>query len=529
MPSLVNVKVKGHTYVYESTSYREGGKAKNRRRTVGKVDPDTGERHFYADYIEEMRAVGTPVDVPASQPAYSAGDVRGSAILEAGLTHLLSEAAEGLGLLPALRDAAPRHWAELFAMACHLVANNEAMMHVEEWAASSDMLPVGDLGSRRISELLAAVDAGQRARFYELWCEARSDAELLAMDITSASSYSELIDDVEWGHNRDGEALPQVNVCMLVGVTSRLPVYQVVYAGSIRDVSTLDATMDSMREITGGRPVTTVADKGFYSKRNMLALLDGPTERRFIASVPFTAGFANALVASESKDIDRPEKTIVLGGSSMRAVSKERAFYGRGDVHAHVFYNAVKAAQKREDILAGVAVLRDEALAGPEAASTSAAHKKFLNIRRSKAAESGWTVSIKDGAVEAAVGNAGWLVLISNCVADAKEAISIYRAKDVVEKGFEHLKDDLDLGRLRVHGQERMQSKVFVGFIALVLMSHIHKVMLDNGLYKRMTLRQLTRQLRKHRVQVIRGERVMYPPSKTQKEIYAAFGVEPPV
>jgi hypothetical protein len=32
--------------------------------------------------------------------------------------------------------------------------------------------------------------------------------------------------------------------------------------------------------------------------------------------------------------------------------------------------------------------------------------------------------------------HAGWMVLISNHVKDAAEALGIYRAKDVVEKGF---------------------------------------------------------------------------------------------
>ena len=60
--------------------------------------------------------------------------------------------------------------------------------------------------------------------------------------------------------------------------------------------------------------------------------------------------------------------------------------------------------------------------------------------------------------------NAGWLVTVSNHIQDASEAIRIYRDKDVVEKGFLRLKNSLGLGRLRVHSQQAMGSKVFVGF-----------------------------------------------------------------
>jgi hypothetical protein len=53
--------------------------------------------------------------------------------------------------------------------------------------------------------------------------------------------------------------------------------------------------------------------------------------------------------------------------------------------------------------------------------------------------------------------------------------------------------------------------------------------MLGHGLYKKHTAKQLMRALAKQRVQVIDGQRIMFPASKTQKEIYTAFGVTPPV
>jgi hypothetical protein len=527
MASIVEVPVGRHTYLYESVSRREGKKVVNDRRCIGKVDPETGQRHFKADYIEEMRAAGTPLEVAPTQKVFSADDIRASAVLEAGLTHLLAESAERIGLLPALRDALPGIWPEVFALACFLVANNEAVMHASDWVGRVDMAPCGSLDSRRISELLASVEASERNRFYELWCKTRSEAEFLALDITSTSSYSALIEDVEWGHNRDGEHLPQINICMLMGVTTRLPVYQTVYAGSIRDVSTLDSVTAAFSAITHGAPVTTVTDKGFYSKRNMRAML-AQSGRRFLAAVPFTSAFAKGQVDGERKDIDCAANTIVVGADSMRAVTKLRSLEGHR-LYTHIFYSAKKAHGCREDVLATVAVLRDEALADPERCAGSDAHTRYLNIRRSKRAAEGWTVSIREDVIEAALGYTGWLVIVSNCVSDAREAISIYRAKDVVEKGFMHLKDDMDLGRLRVHGQERMQSKVFVGFIALILLSHIHSVMLEHKLYKRFTAKQLMRALAKQRVQVIDGQRIMLPPSKTQKDIYAAFGVKPPV
>lgn len=121
------------------------------------------------------------------------------------------------------------------------------------------------------------------------------------------------------------------------------------------------------------------------------------------------------------------------------------------------------------------------------------------------------------------------MVLISNHVSDTKEALMIYRDKDVVEKGFLRLKHSLDLSRLRVHREESMQNKLFVGFLALILISQIHTVMLDQELYRKMMMKKLIMTLSKLRLQEIKGTRILFPLTKDQKVIYKAFGVDEPV
>jgi transposase len=103
--------------------------------------------------------------------------------------------------------------------------------------------------------------------------------------------------------------------------------------------------------------------------------------------------------------------------------------------------------------------------------------------------------------------------------------MQIYRAKDVVEKGFLRLKRSLDLGRLRVHSENRMLNKVFVGFIALILLSELDRVMSEKGLYRNMTMQQMIRLLSKLRAVYVDGSRIVYPVTKEQRQIFDAFGV----
>jgi len=519
-----------HRYIFEGQSYRDAnGKPRNKRVAIGKIDLKTGQRVYKQEYLARMKIAGTPVKQPTSVKEFSVDDVRMSQIKEYGLFYLLKEIGVRSGLLDSLAGAMPDLWQEVFTLACHLVSTGDPFMHCSDWVNDTATLPVGSMSSQRISKITALITAEMRDGFYTRWCARRAEEEYLALDITSTSSYSEFIDDVEWGYNRDGEELPQVNICMLMGEKSRLPIYQVVYAGSLRDVSTLEATLSLFDGVTGGRPMLAVMDKGFYSKRNVDRMLFPVAGRKFIIAVPFTSNFARKQVEDERDGIDNIRNAVVICGDSMRVVTKDATWDGKHNVFTHIYFVPAKAFRKREELFAHVAVLREEAYASPEKCINSEEHGKYLSIQKSDSADGGYTVGIQEEALNAKLGTAGWLVLVSNDVADAKKALRIYRAKDVVEKGFWRLKCDLDLGRLRVHGQDRMQNKVFIGFVSLVLLSAINGVMVDKKLYEKMTMKQLLRRLSKLRIQEISGNRVLFPVSKTQKEIYEAFDMDVPV
>lgn len=529
MSFLFEQKVGKHIYIYECTSFRnENGAPRNKRVPVGKIDTKTGEKVFKDSYIARMKEEGNPLVLQDDAKQFSISDVRQSSVREYGLFHLLRTIAQRNGLIEALSKAFSGMWREIFMLAAFLVTTDDPFMLCCDWIESTEGFPVGDMSSQRISELLDAIEPEYREEFYKVWCALRSDKEYLALDITSTSSYSELIDDVEWGYNRDKEHLPQVNICLLMGEESMLPIYQTTYSGSIKDVSTLNTTLSALGAITCGRPVLVVTDKGFFSKSNVDSMF-AVEGRKFIMAVPFTSSFAKKQVENERGDIDCIGNTIFNNGDSLRGVTKLCSWGKDNFVHAHVYFNAKKAALIRESLYSHVAQLKEAAEGDPKKYSDSAEHEEYLNIRKSVKASSGYTVSIKEAVVESKLRTCGWLVIISNDVSSAKEALRIYRAKDIVEKGFLRLKRNLGLGRLRVHSHDRMEGRLFVGFVALILLSELHRVMTKKKLYDSMTMRQLIRTLSKLRLHEIGGIRILAPTTKEQRRIFEAFDVEPPV
>jgi hypothetical protein len=250
----------------------------------------TGNEVFRPDYIE--RTWGTD-----RQPAlddsknFSVNDIKASSNNELSTHYLLDRIAEKVGLKDAIWSAIPNLWDRVLHLACFMVASGELAMYCEDWLAKTDSIEPANLTSQKSSELLIRLDDNDRTKFYELWGERRDKEELYALDITSVSSYSDLIGDVGWGDNRDGEELAQINICMLMGEVSGLPIFQAVYNGAFKDVSTLKATLSMIAGLNFSN-MAVAMDKGFSSKGNIDAMLSNPDGIRFFVSLPFTMKFA---------------------------------------------------------------------------------------------------------------------------------------------------------------------------------------------------------------------------------------------
>jgi transposase len=527
MAFIIEQRVGKYVYLYECVSYRnENGEPRSRRVPVGKVDPITGERHFKMEYIARMASSGNPTPVSPTVK-FGLEDIHRSSIRDYGAFYLFKQLAEQMGLLGVLEESLPTCWAEVFNLAAYLISTGDPFSYCEDWLASTEAFPVGTMTSQRISELLKGITASDRDKFYRSWCALRSESEYLALDITSTSSYSELIDSVEWGYNRDKEKLPQINICLLMGYQSRYPIYQTVYNGSLKDVTTLQTTMSVFQTLAGEKPMIAVMDKGFYSVKNINAMLSAQTPVDFVIAMPFTGKFARNLVNDERKTIDTLRNTIVCGKESLRAVTRVHSWNGKHKVYAHIYYNVRKAQEIREELFKHVAMLRENAANHPEKHLEDSDYTKYLNIHREDNGE--FVIHPKEDFVESELETAGWLVIISNTASNAKDVIKIYREKDIVEKGFQRLKNSLDLGRLRVHSEACMQNKVFIGFISLILRSGIHNVMMDQKLYGKMTMKKLILTLSKLRLQTVNGVRILFPLTKEQRLIFDAFHVEYPV
>jgi hypothetical protein len=473
-----------------------------------------------------MRAAGTPLRVSVfdgidgfEQRMQEALD----SVRDYGLFYFLKHLAEKIGILALLQETLPAYWRELCTLSFYMLAGDKPLMYLDIWLSENEHFPVGSMDSRRISELLLAFGQKERNDFYSAWLRKKAGGEYLALDITSLSSYSNLIPDCEWGYNRDGEKLARINMCLLFGEKSQLPVYQTLYSGSLTDSSTFRTTIEELRAVSGGKRLVLVMDKGFYSENNLKTLIQA--EHRFLIAVPFTLSAAKRLVEAERSSIDQAANIIKTSSRPIRGISRKLEFNGTA-LTAHILYNPERELAERNRLYAHAVWLKEQLLAGKRPTGFEKDIKKYMAVYHEG---SGVDVKIRQEAVDQELATSGWVVIVGNESISAQEAHDIYRRKDVVEKAFMSYKNKLGMSRLRIHDGERMRNKALVSFISLTLVSDIHRVMKEKDLYKRMTVDKLLLTLAKLKLLVIDGHHILRPLTKEQREIFSAFDLPSPV
>jgi transposase len=379
------------------------------------------------------------------------------------------------------------------------------------------------MNSQRLSELLGAFGQKERNDFYRAWCSQHTSGEYIALDITSISSYSKQIQDCERGYNRDGEALPQINLCLLFGEKTQLPVYQSIYSGSLKDVSTFKTTIAEIEAISGGKRLVLVTDKGFYSGKNVKMLTEQYRSSEFLMAVPFTNNWARELVRGERDSIDRTENVVKTSSLPIRGVSREIELFGL-TLTSHILYNPERALAERNELYSHAVWLKEIVESGIQMPSLGSDIDKYLFVTK----ENGICVKIKEQVIELELETSGWLVILGNGALAIQQAHDIYRKKDVVEKAFMKYKNLLSFRRLRVHTDERMRNKLFVAFIALILVSSIHKVMKEKDLYRKMTMEKMFLILDEKKKVAINGYHILRPITKEQHQIFSAFSLPIP-
>ena len=409
------------------------------------------------------------------------------------------------------------------------------MSRFPKWALTHTHPYGKDIPSQRSSELLGSIGEDAKLNFFLLQGKRRLEKEFLAYDTTSISSYSNSLKQVKYGMNKDGDPLPQINLALLFGETSRLPVYYRKLPGNITDVKTVQNMLADIDFLELDK-VKLVMDSGFYSEDNINALFR--KHYKFLISVKISLKLVKGkLDEVRSTMVSRPHYSSRYGlyyDSFMTdwdyCETKKRSGKAINDnrrIYLHLFYNDQRATDDKIAFNKLLDCLEEELTSGNRNPEHEKMYAKYYEIRETPVR--GITLTPKQDAIDAVAKNYGYFALLSNGIKDPLDALEIYRSKDMIEKAFGNLKERLNMRRTSVSSEDNLEGKLFVQFVALIYLSYIKKAKCENDLFKNYTMQELLDELdvielseqpgRRHRIGEI---------TKKQINLYICLGVEAP-
>ena len=524
-------KQSGITYVYENKAYwdKEKQQSRAKRKLIGKLDPKTGEiiptrtQKRMKDDRKQAKKRG-PAPITKVQRRFF------------GASHLLDAIGKATGVEADLKACFPEDYKKILSIAYFLILEtNGSLSRFSHWQRLH-VHPYGeDVPSQRSSELFQSIREEGRMKFFTKQGRRRMGQEYWAFDTTSISSYSEVLSQVKKGRNKEHDRLPQINLALLFGEQSGLPFYYRKLPGNISDVKTVRQLVGEF-DAMGYKKTSVLLDRGFYSRENINHLFTH--RQRFIIGVKLSLGFVREALEDERETLgvwsNLHSEFGVYGITRMIAWDYERDRPYIGDTvketrraYLHLFYDPEKAANDQVAMNEHLGALHDDLQKGVRKSYREKDYERYFIVKETP--KRGITVVPNEETMRKAARNHGYYALLSNSLKNPFEALSLYRSKDIVEKGFGNLKDRLSMRRMRVSSELSLNGKLFVQFIALIYLSYLKKAMQDAGLFKQWTLQGLLDEIDTiERFEAPGHGHIIGEITKKQAEIYEALGVKPP-
>ena len=510
MAYLVKQKIRGHTYVYEAENFWDPEKKQSRQKrrylgvwdeATGKIIPKTAERD-----VKMTKSFG---------PAY-----------------LLNSVANEIDLRKKLSKSFGKDGDLILTIAMSKLLHQTSLKNLHHVLDDSFLLEMYSLkksfSSQWLSSFLERLSTKEAAMksFYN--SIVAGEDETLIFDITSLSSASRNINWLEWGYNRDGLDLPQVNLGLVLSLNNHLPLYFKLFPGSISDVVTLKNLVAEVKAF-GITKSLFILDRGFYSESNIKEMASEKID--FILPLPFSVNIGKCLISETNRDIENPANARRFGGDIFYVLESEVQI-GEVKAYGYVLFNKKREGRETSSFYDRLIDI-ESALNRKEFNNPIGQFKQIAgNFERYfECTVDGRKIQLhrRVNAISQAVNRFGKTILLSATRRKWDEVLLLYRERDEVEKRFDDLKNELEVMPLRVHKIETLQGLLFIFFISLILRAILLRRARDAELLDKRSIEEIIMELAKLRAVKIGDKWKLTEISKKQRTILEKMKIGIPI
>lgn len=417
-----------------------------------------------------------------------------------------------------------------------IVAENNAGQYYPDYAYNHPLFTAGMrmYSDSKVSDFLAGIEDDQRIGFLNEWNHDRDHREkiYISYDSTNKNCQAGDIQLVEFGHPKDDKGLPVFNYSIAYDTNNREPLFYEQYPGSIVDISQLQFMLEKAQGY-GYRHVGFILDRGYFSKEN-IGYMD-KCSYDFVIMVKGMNSLVRNLILENRGRFEEDRDCHIRDYKVFGTTVKRQLYAGdKEERYFHLYYSEQKASAEREQFEARLERMAKclEQWKG-QVRTIADGFREFYELEIYEKDGTFLFAREKKEAIIEEKRLCGYFVIVTSERMSAREALELYKSRDVSEKLFRGEKTYLGNRSLRVSSDEAAAGKIFTEFIALIVRNKIYTSLKAEmkKLDKRpnfMTVPGALRELEK--IEMIRmtdGKyRMDHAVTATQKSILTAFGMD---
>ncbi|MDO4194502.1 MAG: transposase, partial [Erysipelotrichaceae bacterium] len=353
----------------------------------------------------------------------------------------------------------------------------------------------------------------------------------ISYDSTNKNCQAGDIDIVEFGHPKMDLGLPVFNYSIAYDTENQEPLFYEKYPGSINDISQLEFLLDKAYGY-GYRHIGFILDRGYFSKQN-LEKMDS-LGYSFVIMIKGMASLVNSIVLEYSGTFEKKRRCYIDEYEVYGMTVKQRLYVtDEKERYIHIYHNVQKESSERsllEKQLRQMKSAMDKHVG--EAKQFGSGFEKYYILHYNEKTGQFQFAEEKVSVIEEELSLCGYFCIVTSEPMTAKEAINLYKSRDGSEKLFRGDKSYLGDKSMRVHTEERIDSKIFVEFIALIVRNRIYSCLKEKmkAMDKKpnfMTVPAALKELEK--IEMVRLTDNVYhldhAVTATQKTVLEAFGL----
>lgn len=363
-----------------------------------------------------------------------------------------------------------------------IITENNAGQYYPDYAYNHPLFTqeMRQYSDATVSDFLHKITVDQSAGFLNEWNSSRNHREkiYISYDSTNKNSQAGDVEIVEYGKAKVDIGFPVFNYAVGYDVNNREPLFYEKYPGSIVDISQLKLMLNKANGY-GYKKVGFILDRGYFGKQNIEHM--DSCGYSFVIMVKGMADLVSSLIL-ENKGSFENKRSHDMDGFGVYGKTIKRKLYESDtkERYFHIYHNISKEASERIHFESNLKVMYSYMMEHQDEEITfGQKYRKYFYLHYDKENKIFLMPEENTKATERELNLCGYFVIVTSDKMTAKEALHIYKSRDMSEKAFCGDKTYLGNKSLRVHSTESTASKIFIEFIAMLLRNKIYTCIVD--------------------------------------------------